>query len=145
MSIPDWLDTTTVESNFVIANTPNFIVRRIKEDKVATLLSQSLSAPALLKMFLETASKEPQTLRDLVAPYICLAALSLKSDVKYLRDAATFAARPQYKWLRACAQILIDTFRPTSFTKIDGRVLDNAALVKSGSTVSYAAINLSRP
>jgi hypothetical protein len=145
MSIPDWMDTTNIESKFVVANTPNFIVRRIKEDKAAYLLSQSLSADALLKMFIESAGKEPQTLRDLVTPYICLSALSLKPDVKYLRDAITFTARPQYKWLRACAQILIDTFRPTSFVKVDARPLDNSVFVKSSSTVNYTTVDLSRP
>jgi hypothetical protein len=144
MNIPDWIDTTNVETNFVVANTPNFIVRRIREDKAPHLLSQNFSAEQLLKMYVEASAKKPDNLRELVTPYLLLSALWLKTDIKYLRDAIVFSPHPQYKWLRAFAQILIDTFRATTVVRVGPHVLDNSVFVKSGSAVNYTSIDLSR-
>jgi hypothetical protein len=141
MKLPSWLDTRNIEAQFVIANTPNFIVRRLKEDKVPYLLSKSMAPDQLLKLFIETSRMEPENLRELVTPYICLSALSLLNDGKYLKDAQTFtsAAHHQYKWLRAYTQILIDTFRPTSFVAMKARVIDNSVAVGTASSMNYVS------
>ncbi len=99
MSIPAWIDTSNVEANFVVANTPNFLVRRLKEDKATPLLSQAVSGEELLKTYVAAIQREPNTIRELVTPYLCLAALSLKPEMKFLKDAQEFRADPLYKWM----------------------------------------------
>jgi len=135
--LPAWLDTTTIEAQFVIANTPNFIVRRIKEDKIPYLLSKNMPPNSVLKLFVESLEKKPDDLRELVTPYICLAALSLAPDLKFLRDAILFTPRPNYKWLRPFAQILIDTYRPTTFVSVRPPAISNLAIMTSRSSSNY--------
>jgi hypothetical protein len=143
MNIPDRIKTANAESNFVIANTPSFLVRRLKEDQAVYLLSQSLSEGDLLKGFVSSSSREPESMRELVTPYLCLCALSLKPTSKYLRDALLFEARPEYKWLKDCAQILIDEFRPVSISKVKSyRVENGAPIPKSGASTRFSTVNL---
>jgi hypothetical protein len=147
MKIPEWIETARAESNYVVANTPSFLVRRFKEDKASFLLSQSLSEPDLLKLFASSAGSEPTSLRELVTPYLCLVALSLKPDVKYLRDATSFTPHTNYKWLRSFTRILIDEFRPTSVVRVNAaRPAENQVLVNSDAApTSVVRVNAARP
>jgi hypothetical protein len=116
MSIPNWIDTSSAESNFVIANTPNFIVRKFKEDSAAQSLSKSLTGQELLEGFRSAVTIKPENLRQLVTPYLFLAAMYLKQAIPQLRDAAAYPVLPSYKWMATFRQILEDTFRPTGIT-----------------------------
>jgi hypothetical protein len=117
MNMPAWIDTSNAEATFVIANTPNFLVRKFKQESAALALSKSLSGQQLLEHYRAAVSAEPKNLRELVMPYLILSAMYLKPSIPELRDAAVFPALPNYKWLATFRQILEDTFSPIEISK----------------------------
>jgi hypothetical protein len=135
MNIPAWIDTSNAEATFVIANTPNFLVRKFKQESAARALSKSLSGKKLLDSYRAAVVVEPENLRQLVTPYLLLSAMYLKQSIPELRDAATFPALPNYKWIATFRQILEDTFSPTEIVKFE---LPNF-VVPSATTSSYPA------
>jgi hypothetical protein len=141
MSIPDWIDTSSAEANFVVANTPNFLVRKFKDDSAARALSKSLAGKELLESYRVAVMIEPETLRQLVTPYLLLSAMYLKQAIPDLRDAAAFPSLPNYKWMATFRQILEDTFRPTAVTKFE---LPKHAAPTATSSSFPAAINMFR-
>jgi hypothetical protein len=145
MKIPTWIETANAESSFVIANTPSFLLRRLREDKASYQLSQSMSDRDLLATFTAAISEKPETMRDQITPYLILVALSLKTDVKFLRDAKTLAAgaTTSYKWLDACAQILIEEFRPTSLVKMGPRTYQSGFSIQSNANVNFQSHKVS--
>jgi hypothetical protein len=114
MSFPQWISTANAEANFVVANTPNFLIRKMRDDPAALALSQSLNGQQILEIFKSCVSSEPTSMRELVIPYICLSALSRKENVSYLVAATAFMPTSQFKWMTTYNKILVETYRPVS-------------------------------
>lgn len=79
-------------------------------------LSKSLGGRELLEAYRRAVATEPDDLRQIVAPYLLLAAMYLKQAIPQLRDAAAYPVLPSYKWMATFRQILEDTFRPTEIS-----------------------------
>jgi hypothetical protein len=130
MNIPERIDTSG------LANTPSYLMRRFKEDQAPTLLRDIASGDDLVHMFKSAISREPDSMKEMVAPYLCLCAMSLKPDIKFLRAVAGAEGHAAYKWLRQCAEVLIQEFRPVIVREFKPGVTFNSPSVSIGSNTS---------
>jgi hypothetical protein len=93
---------------------PGLLLPRSSEDPIARTVNQSMSAGQIFSEFKSAVTKEPQNLREIVVPYVCLAALSLRDDISPLRATTALAVRPEYKWMDYVRQVLVESYQPTS-------------------------------
>jgi hypothetical protein len=113
MSTPNTINLDQAAATFAISNTPLFLLRRLRADAAVKEISTAWKPKDILKALKSAGKKKPQTLNDAVAPYVYLVALSFNDDVAFLRKAASIAV-PHHRWYSYIAQVLIDTYRPTS-------------------------------
>jgi hypothetical protein len=111
------IDTQTAERALAVANTPLFLLRKLRADPTVAELRQNYSAAEILSALKRSLKKTPKTLSEAVTPYLYLVALSGLPDVRFLREAETFAA-PNTEWYSYLARLLVETYRPTSFKTI---------------------------
>lgn len=103
-----------------IANTPSFIVRKLKEDPEVQLMSRSFNGAALLQMLKDNLSVDPgDDLRAQVLPFVLLVATALSVD-RVLPDAAQLVGDFQPEWFDDARNLLLATYRPSTFST--GRV-----------------------
>jgi hypothetical protein len=111
VSIPPNLDLSGPESSYVVANTPMYLIRKIRNDDSVALVSRSLSPDQILDAYKEAVQQEPKTLRDFVVPHVCLVALSRSKTVEQLRASTRIKHRLEYKWLDFVQRYLLDTYQ----------------------------------
>jgi hypothetical protein len=112
MNIMDEVELRGAESAFAVANTPLFLMRKLRSDPTIALLARKRRGEELLASLRDIAGKEPQDPREFVLPYVYLVALSLKQDLSHLREAATIA-QPYADWYRYIGDYLVQSTIPT--------------------------------
>jgi hypothetical protein len=122
MSMPPDFNLDSAEAAYAVANTPLYLLRKLQGDPVSQSLKERMTADDILTAFRAAATTEPQTLRDLVLPYVYLAALSLQQELGALRKSTEVVPRPEYKWLDYIRRVLIENYRPTSRVVVPGPV-----------------------
>ena len=103
---------------FAVANTPLFLLRKLRQDSSVMEISRSFSPEAILKAIDVIFSQAPETLYDHVAPYAYLVALSKLSDGVHLRNALALRAPEQWNWFDYIRNVLIETYSPISHTTL---------------------------
>ncbi len=107
-------DLSDSAQTFAVANTPLFLLRKLRQDPVVLEIARSLSARELLAEFHESLHAAPKDLVEAVAPFVYASALSMKESDAYLLDASRNPAIDQRDWLRFFVETLFRTFSPTS-------------------------------
>lgn len=115
------------ESDFSVANSPLFLLRKLRVDPAVLDIATHASGETIFGALRKSLSKKPETIGHLVRPYVYLVALSMKPDLSYLHKAAVLNT-PNHKWFGYLAKVLIDTYRSTS----------NATIVVAASPSSTA-------
>lgn len=112
-----------VSRAFAVANTPLFLLRKLREDEAVREISKDFSGDEILERLKELLQREPETLRDHVAPYAYLVALAQKPDDRHLRMAALIPDPPKWGWFDYIRRVLLETYSPTkqSVILIPGR------------------------
>jgi len=105
------IDTQTAEAALAVANTPLFLLRKLRADPIVASLARDRNAEELLSSLREISQKEPQTLQDLVLAYVYLVSLSLKENLSNLHAAAAIPI--QAEWYRYIANYLAQSAEPT--------------------------------
>lgn len=118
MITPDQFPLAEAQATFAIANTPLFLLRKLREGKEAQDVSRRMSGEQLLEALHGSVQEAPKTLYEAVRPYVCLVALSLKDEVKFLRESTLIEPSYQDEWFAYARQVLLEMFRPTSHKTI---------------------------
>jgi hypothetical protein len=113
MSLVDQIDLRAAESAFAVANTPLFLMRKLRSDPAVALLARNRRGEELLKSLRDIARTEPNDLLEFVLPYIYLIALSLKQDLPHLREAAQIT-QPYADWYKYIGDYLVQSTHPTA-------------------------------
>lgn len=118
---------------FSVANTPLFLLRKLREDSEVRDIGLSVSAEEILREIETSLSSEVKNLRDEVTPYVCVVALSRKNTDSYLKVAAESPHLHRRDWLKYILQVLTQTYSPTSTQNIfvPGQLL-NVSLAAQG-------------
>jgi hypothetical protein len=105
----------TAIANFVVANTPIFLLRKLRSDSCVWRLAQLCSADELFSELAASLANKPESLADAVKPYALVAALAQKGDLTLLREIAKHPA-PFSDWFSEITNILIQTTESTATT-----------------------------
>ena len=91
------IDLTEAEAAFAVANTPQFLLRKLRADPAVRQIQSQFKGKDVLKALKAAVHHKPNTLRDSVRPYVYLVALFYYLDISYLRGAAKIVA-PHFDW-----------------------------------------------
>lgn len=101
---------------FAVANTPSFLVRKLRADPEVNGL-KSKGSENLLRELAKSVKKKPKSLEDAVLPYVFIVALSLTDDGNALRKAASF--KPRYaRWYSEIATQLLSAYKPSTYVTL---------------------------
>lgn len=112
-AIPD-IDLERAESDFMVSNTPTFLVRKLQANSGVQRIAREISKDEILAVLGQFASKEPTNLRESVTPYALLVALSMKPDISGLQAAELVSADPSHRWFDYIRRALLQLYRPTA-------------------------------
>jgi hypothetical protein len=106
------VDLTEAEMSFAVANTPLFLVRKLRSDAAVKAVSNFESEEIFAD--LESALKsEPKSVSERVLPYVLLTALSQKRDFLFLQKSAKLSSE-HYRWFSYICKYFIDGHRSTT-------------------------------
>ncbi len=100
---------------FAVANTPMFLLRKLRSDSAVERLTQLFSTDKLFSDLVASLGKKPENLTDAVKPYALLVALSRKGNLALLKELLKYPA-PFSEWFSEIANILIQTSMPLTTT-----------------------------
>ena len=129
------------EAAFAVANTPLFLLRKLRSDAAVQKISAQNSATRIfqeLKLGLKT---KPETLTALVEPYVFLVALSQKDTLATLRRAQNLKA-PYHPWFQYLAKVLLKSYAPTATAKITAPEMSRADQISRVSKTPTSVVNM---
>lgn len=103
---------TPVEA-YAVANTPLYLIRKLRETEEVGELVRTKSGDQIFELLRQATAKHPVEPMDYVAPYMCLVALSMKSDDNYLKAAGALPNTANWDWFDYIRQVLIEATIPT--------------------------------
>ena len=123
MTTLDKLTLEGAQSIFAVANTPLYLLRKLRAETGVQLLGSAFGADEVFEALNIAVLQPPQTLQDLVRPYVYLIALSLNRDKSYLERAAKLTA-PHHHWFQYIGNVLIKEYQVTGVSKLTATVFD---------------------
>jgi hypothetical protein len=100
-------------SAFAVANTPLFLLRKLRKDPTVLDISRSFRGEQILEEFKKAVLQEPKNLEETVRPYVYLVALANEPSDEYLREVAKIESS-NWDWLGYMIQVLLETYTPTA-------------------------------
>ena len=122
------------EQAFAVANTPLFLLRKLRSDPAVLEIARVAQPKAILSALKKSLRRKPKTLSDAVRPYVYLVALSMTRDLMRMEEAARLASRHS-DWFSYIAKLVLDTLQPTSFNNMQ----IPRTLMSSSTTTSSSA------
>ena len=111
----DQIDLAEAESIFAIANTPHFLIEKLRTDPAVRSINSTYKGEDVLKELEVAVQKKPLTLSAAVRPYAYLVALSFNPNISYLKRATKLPA-PNFDWFEYLGNVLIKEYQSTSDT-----------------------------
>ncbi len=134
-------DLTQAAQAYAVANTPLFLIRKLNEDASVNQMS-SLPGNELFHALELAIGQRPESLIDYVRPYAYLVALSKQPQVSYLRDVTKISKINDWDWLSYIAEVLLQTYAPTTFIKTQPMVKPSLPANRSNAAVDRQKITL---
>lgn len=107
------LDLSSAEEDFAIANTPFFLLRKLRINPFVHIVARRASSRALLQSLQKSLTSRPRTARTALRPYFYLAALGIKNDPAALKKAASFEC-PHHVWFEPMIAAIIASRKATA-------------------------------
>jgi hypothetical protein len=111
------IDKNTALQVFAVANTPLFLLRKLRAHPVVDEI-QKYHGREILSALRRSVRKRPSDLNDFASPYLYLMAIAAKQDLALLQQAADLPA-PYHDWYSIIANMLIMMFRVTSVSRLE--------------------------
>ena len=106
------------ESIFAVANTPNFLLRKLRADPAVQEIGRTFSGDDIMRELKAVISVKPTKLHDAARPYAYLVALSYNEDISYLKKATRITAK-RFDWFQHIARVLVESHKPTLVKSFD--------------------------
>lgn len=100
-------------SALMLANTPLFLLRKLKADSLTMELARTLSDDEIISELMAAVRDKPTDIDEAVRPYVYLVALSFKGNASSLKRAVDLDA-PYAEWFKYLANYLSQSLFPTS-------------------------------
>jgi hypothetical protein len=104
---------SSAEAAFVTANTPLFLLRKLRSDPVVRAMALDLSEDEIISALRSAVGQKPTDIREAVLPYLYLVALSIKGKVAPLKQAVDIVA-PHAEWFKYIGNYLLQSFTPST-------------------------------
>jgi hypothetical protein len=101
------------EAAFVVANTPLFLLRKLRSDPVVRTIAFDLSDDEIISALRAAVRQKPTDIREAVLPYVYLVALSIKGKFASLKQAVDIDA-PHAEWFKYIGNYLLQSFTPST-------------------------------
>lgn len=144
MTDPQDINLSGAEAAFAVANTPSYLLRKLRADPAIHEAARKYSFHELLRALKLSINKEPKTLSDLVRPYVYLVALYGAGHENTLEKAKSMSA-PCYKWFSQIANTLSVEYVPTTQVQIRVTAVSGKPQILDKSQSSTAHIKLKLP
>jgi hypothetical protein len=100
-------------SIFAVANTPLFLVRKLRFDSATQTLGNFYSSVDLFDSLVSAVSKRPTDINEAVLPYVYLVALSMRPDAGvFLKRASSISPVSDYEWFGHISGYLAQAYDP---------------------------------
>lgn len=106
------------QSDFLVANSPLFLLRKLRENPVVQDMAQRALGDTLLSQLKSTLSRKPKKISNAVKPYAYLVALSLQADPKRIEMATKFNS-PYHAWYDYLARLIFNSTPSTTTSSFD--------------------------
>lgn len=93
------------EAIYAVTSTPLFLTQELRADPTIQRIAAGIDGGEILDALKRALRDKPASLHDLAKPYAYLAALSLKPNSSFLKEAATLEA-PHFEWFAYLARAL---------------------------------------
>lgn len=111
MTSPNDIDLEEAALTYSVANTPLYLVRKLRSDPAVSEIASRYSGEQILLALQESVVDDPLSPQQSVRPYAYLVALSFKSSLEDLRTASEIIA-PHWDWYHYVAEYLIQNYHP---------------------------------
>jgi hypothetical protein len=132
---------TKAEAAYVVANTPLFIVRNLKNDPSVTKVAANFSSAQIVEELKVRLDTPPQTARDRIIPFILISALGLKQDRAALL-AVTQLNTDNYRWMKLVLENTLAGVKPFTRGYIQAERSLTAPLVKNPARNAFSTMQL---
>jgi hypothetical protein len=112
MSISKQINLDIAEKIFATANTPLFLLRKLRSDPETVRIRSRHSSDEILRELRNALKDNTGSFRSSVLPYVLLVTLSLDLENHYLIEASKLKA-PHHRWFVYSCNYLLNEFRPT--------------------------------
>jgi hypothetical protein len=145
MEIPNnvdskFVETPSVKEVLLFANTPSFLISRLRKDGATSYLVQVLSTEESIGLLRKL--EHPQDITELLWAYVLMASFFLRDDIIGFQSDINALDLSQIQWGTEIRRDLLSEITPTNFHKVEyaeGTTLnaENAATVR-GQGISVA-------
>jgi len=135
------IDLSGAEETFALANTPFFLMKRLRSDPAVLQIAKCTPAQEILESIKSAVAEAPKNLREAIFPYVCLVALSLKSESAALKEAGAIQTN-HFDWYSYVASVLFEEGNPSKVIKysLPGYFQDNQVSIRTDSSSSVVII-----
>jgi hypothetical protein len=142
----DEADLTQAAHMYAVANTPLFLLRKLRQDPVVYEIGTSFSGDQILDELHRAVETEPRNPVEYVRPYVYLVALSTLSEDRYLKGAAHLRNSERWDWFEYLRRVMLETYTPTAkqAVRAGGSLITSCSrLTRSNAPVERNVITLS--
>lgn len=108
---------SNAEAAYTVANTPLFLVRKLRSDPAVMQIAQKNAGENLFADLVQALGKEPKSLSEYVAPYALVIALSQQQNQNFLRRALSLSS-PYHHWFSYITNHLVQSIIPRMTTNV---------------------------
>lgn len=124
---------------YAVANTPLFLIRKLREDSAVLEIAASFTGSAIADELKAILEREPRTTEDFVRPYVYLSALAQKPEDSFLRQALSLPGHERWDWYEFVAGALWEMYMATTVQTIGPK---NVLLSCTASVAGTDAVTL---
>lgn len=112
---------TNAVQMYAIANTPLFLIRKLREDSAVSEIALSFDGEVILEELRNVLRHDPQTAEDYARPYVYVVALAQKPEDRFLRQAFSLAGRQKWDWYEYVTGALLEMYMATKIQAVNPR------------------------
>ncbi|WP_147262144.1 hypothetical protein [Thalassospira xiamenensis] len=105
------LDLHRAKSAFATANIPEYFLHSLKSDECISEVNSKLTVQETYDLIRLISQKKPDSLEDLILPYVLLVSLSEKAEYGLIEEAGN-GDYPHHPWMHHFSKILSNEYTP---------------------------------
>ena len=113
----DTINFAEAYASYAVANTPLFLVRKLRDDDAVREVSRQLTSDEILQALKLSIEHRPLDIDSTIRPYVLLVALYMKPTIDGLVEAKELSA-PHWRWFAQIRDHLLATYYEVDVQKV---------------------------